>query len=246
MKKIPLSKGQYALVDDDFVVEHKYYAHWYPSIQSFYAERMVPVNGKQKKQGLAHDVLGVKRWELRDKGLVVDHINHDTLDNRRENLRLVTRSQNGFNQKPQKNTSSKYKGVTWYKAIGKWHTQIQVANVRYHLGYYVNEHDAAYVYNAAAKVLFQQYALLNDITGAVTDDRLRCKHFINKIQKQIIEDVLSENNKFEGGYTQKQPEKASLPILEKHETETPNNIHTSTEQGKIVCSTGEKKLWQKK
>src|SRR5690349_19592242 len=49
-----------------------------------------------------------------------DHINHDGLDNRRENLRSVTAAQNGWNTRSSRGTSSKYKGVSWNKAMGRW------------------------------------------------------------------------------------------------------------------------------
>lgn len=62
-----------------------------------------------------------------DKYTVIDHINGDKADNRLSNLRIVNRSQNGQNSKPQKvgKTYSKWKGVTWDAARGKWKCQIR-------------------------------------------------------------------------------------------------------------------------
>ena len=63
--------------------------------------------GCNRKKGMVYDILGIES----QKGMHVDHINGNTLDNRRANLRLVTPTQNARNKAPHKNTSSKYVGV---------------------------------------------------------------------------------------------------------------------------------------
>jgi hypothetical protein len=95
------------------------------------------------------------------KGLMVDHINHDTLDNRKENLRIVTNQQNTFNQKL-KNHSSKYKGVTWNSNSEKWCARIR-HNKPIYLGLFKDEKEAGMAYNEGAKKYFGEFALLNDI-----------------------------------------------------------------------------------
>ena len=96
------------------------------------------------------------------KGMMTDHINHNTLDNRRENLRVVTRSQNMRNQKSTCGTS-RYKGVYWRKDVNKWRAQITLDRKRVSLGFYEKEDDAALAYNAAAVQNYGDSACLNVI-----------------------------------------------------------------------------------
>jgi len=67
---------------------------------------------------------------------MIDHINHIKNDNRIENLREVTDSENGHNRGTPKNNSSGYKGVSWAKANKKWKSQIRIDNKYIFLGYY--------------------------------------------------------------------------------------------------------------
>jgi len=91
----------------------------------------------------------------------IDHINHQTDDNRLENLREVTRFQNQWNGSIQTGTSSQYKGVCWYKNYNKWKAQINVNGKKKHLGYFINPIDAARAYDRAALKYFGEYANLN-------------------------------------------------------------------------------------
>ena len=95
---------------------------------------------------------------------LIDHINGDTLDNRKCNLRVVTKQQNSFNaRKTRKKTSSKYKGVSWCKRRRKWIAYICKNYKLKNLGYFPDEKIAALAYNEAAKQLFGEYAHLNII-----------------------------------------------------------------------------------
>lgn len=95
-------------------------------------------------------------------GLLVDHRNTDTLDNRRSNLRLATRSQNSFNrQKTKSKTSSRFIGVCFDKRKGLWSACINFNRKRIWLGYFKNEIDAARAYDAAAKKYHGEFARLN-------------------------------------------------------------------------------------
>lgn len=93
-------------------------------------------------------------------GQFVDHINGNGLDNRRENLRLVTHQQNSFNQKHH-GGSSKFKGVSIDRISGSWRAYITVDGKRKHLGRHGTELDAAKAYDMAAKEFFGEYAKLN-------------------------------------------------------------------------------------
>ena len=106
MQKILLARGKVALVDDrdyGYLMQWKWYAH--KSYDAFYVRRNIPVNGKEKDKRMHRIIMCVP------KGMFVDHINHNTLDNRRENLRICTQSQNSHNAVLSTRNSSGYKGV---------------------------------------------------------------------------------------------------------------------------------------
>jgi hypothetical protein len=91
-----------------------------------------------------------------------DHIDHDGLNNQRDNLRPVDRRRNQQNRrKCARQTTSDHKGVYWQKASGKWRAQICVAGRLRSLGLYLVEEDAARAYDAAALAEFGEYAHLN-------------------------------------------------------------------------------------
>jgi hypothetical protein len=104
----------------------------------------------------------LSRWVLfNPKGLIVDHINGNRLDNRKLNLRVVNAKQNAQNSRPRKNSSSKYKGVCKDKKLNKWQAQIKINGKSMYLGSYVEEKEAAVAYNRAAKEAYGEYAYLN-------------------------------------------------------------------------------------
>jgi hypothetical protein len=148
MKEIPLSRGKIALVDDEDYSElakFKWCAHPNPS-RIFYATRNMP-NGKSRKTIRMHRVILPP-----PPGKEIDHINGNGLDNRKENLRIVTRRVNQQNQHVKKH--SKYPGVTWHKTSKKWLSQIRMPHQKQrYLGMFENELDAATTYLVACAVL---------------------------------------------------------------------------------------------
>jgi hypothetical protein len=94
---------------------------------------------------------------------VIDHINGNRLDNRKENLRVCTQSQNLQNATKRSGTSSTYKGVHFVFAKNKWQARINLAFGAVHLGYFSVEEDAAKAYNLAAIKHFGNFARLNNV-----------------------------------------------------------------------------------
>lgn len=154
MKKIKLTKGMVALVDDeDFERINSF--KWCVGKTSFhhYAMRR---DGKK--------TLFMHRFIVdAPKGLLVDHINRNGLDNRKENLRVCTAQQNRRNGGLSKLNTSGYKGVSWNKGIHKWSAYITANYKRIHLGYFDDKTEAARAYNNAAKQYFKEFNSSNII-----------------------------------------------------------------------------------
>ena len=95
-------------------------------------------------------------------GMVIDHINHDGMDNRSNNLRAATYSQNLYNRKKRSGaTYSKYKGTHWHKIHKKWAARITFEKKTIELGYYLSEIEVAKAYDRAAKKYHAEFACLN-------------------------------------------------------------------------------------
>ena len=95
---------------------------------------------------------------------IIDHINHNTLDNRKSNLRICTHLENNRNSKKRKDgLSSQYKGVTHSKKTGKFIAQINIKNKRKRIGQYNTELEATIAYNEHAKKFYGEFANLNII-----------------------------------------------------------------------------------
>ena len=93
--------------------------------------------------------------------IVIDHINGDTLDNRKANLRFATVAQNAQNRNKVKGCSSKYLGVTYHKRDERWQTQVRHNGKRHYVGLYLTEEEAARAYDIKAKELHKEFARLN-------------------------------------------------------------------------------------
>ena len=87
----------------------------------------------------------------------IDHINGDRADNRIGNLRAVTRSQNQYNKRPQRNASG-YRGVSWHKKSGKWCVRIGINDKVKSMGYYDDIELADLVAQEARSKFYGQYA----------------------------------------------------------------------------------------
>lgn len=157
MKEIKLSSEKIAIVDD---VDYERLSgfHWY--FDGRYAAKSL-WNRETKKETKIYMhklIVTVERNQF------VDHINGNKLDNRRENLRVVSKQQNNMNQSTQTRTKhSKYKGVSWDKSRNKWVAYCKKDGKMNYLGRFNNEEEAALAYNQKALELFGEFAKLNSI-----------------------------------------------------------------------------------
>jgi len=146
MKEIKLTQGLKTQVDDeDFDRLNQFNWCAVKSGNTFYAmRRSLVIDGKRESTLMHYEILG------KSLGYVSDHIDGDGLNNRRNNLRLVTKRQNNQNRKNQiRGKTSKYPGVDWYKQKGKWRARIYIDGRTEHLGFFVSELDAFNVYHEA-------------------------------------------------------------------------------------------------
>jgi hypothetical protein len=124
--------------------------------RKFYAVRFAKIGPGRTKLLNLHRVI-----TNAPKGLVVDHKNCDSLDNRRANLRLATRSQNNQNVPKRKNTSSRFIGVCFNKEHKKWCAYISYEGKSLWLGYFESEIVAAKAYDRAALKYYGDFARIN-------------------------------------------------------------------------------------
>ena len=134
-RKIPLTRGKFAIVDaEDFERLNRYKWRVCFGHGTCYAQRAVKVGKKWTSAMMHRDIIKVS------SDMIVDHINHNGLDNRKANLRPATIAQNAWNRRRKK---SKFTGVNWNKQMSKWRVAVSYQTNRKHIGYFDNEIEAA-------------------------------------------------------------------------------------------------------
>ena len=164
MKLIKLTQGRWATVDDDdyhWLNQWNWYAH--KDGRAYYAMRQQIIPAGNDTKGVAVKVRMHRLITHCPRTLQVDHIDHDGLNNRRDNLRCCTTAQNAYNALPSPNGTSRYKGVRFHKY--SWEARIQHNSNRIHIGCFSNEIEAAAAYDQKAKELFADFAYLNFPVG---------------------------------------------------------------------------------
>lgn len=151
MKEILTINGEVILVDDE---DFEFLSTYRWGIIKGYAVSLL-----SKKLGETKPRIRMHRFVTKcPNGMVVDHINGNPLDNRKENLRICTQHQNLLNRRKLK---PGYKGVYWQEHAKSWRAAIKYEKRRIHIGYFKNQKDAAEAYDKKAKELFGDFAFIN-------------------------------------------------------------------------------------
>lgn len=133
MKKIKLTKGYEAIVDDE---DYEYLNQWKWHYSCGYAVRERHYKAKPKTMRMHRVVNNTP------EGMITDHINRNTLDNRRCNLRTVTNVENQRNKVKSSRNTSGVTGVSWHTGYKRWIARVNMKNKRIELGSYINFEDA--------------------------------------------------------------------------------------------------------
>lgn len=156
MRTIPLTQGKVAIVDDeDFEWLNQWKWHVVSRSAMYAARSMWKGNRKKLNVRMHRMILSVKN------GMIVDHINGDSLDNRKSNLRVCRHANNMRNRKPVKGSSSRFIGVHFHIPRKKWVASLSTGNKYYYLGIFKNEEDAARARDIKATEMFGEFAYLN-------------------------------------------------------------------------------------
>ena len=152
MKRIQLTRELETIVDDqdfDVLVQYAWYAHLMRP--SFYAAR-----------GVGGTILLMHRFLLNAKpGEVVDHLNRNSLDNRRTNIRIATRSINCHNRVKEFVNKTGFRGVSKACEPNKWVAWIRKDRKSHYLGYFASPELAAHAYDVAALSIYGEHAVTN-------------------------------------------------------------------------------------
>jgi hypothetical protein len=158
-KMIPLTQGLFTLVDKDqyeYLNQFKWYAKWCNN--TFYVCRNTPKNNSKNRTTLSmhRQVMGFP------KGLEIDHIDNNGLNNIKTNLREATRKENSHNSISRKNHTTDFKGVCWKQTNKKYQAQsVDLNGKKKYLGLYDNPVIAALAVDDYNLKIFGKFAKLN-------------------------------------------------------------------------------------
>ena len=155
MKQISLTQGHFAVVDDDdfkTLSVFKWYAAKTTKAGDFYAVRGIRRRGTYQNVRMHRVIMSAKTGE------VVDHRNHNTLDNRKDNLRLVTNSQNAMNRKGANiNSRTGIRGVYFDNVEKKFRATIRVDGRQKSIGRFRTIKAAAIAWDKAKNDFYGEY-----------------------------------------------------------------------------------------
>jgi hypothetical protein len=156
-RKIRLTEGKFTLVDQNDFYRLNIF-QWFAEGKGDRLYAMRPLLSRDKPSRMVRMHRDITNAP---PGILVDHKNGNGLDNRRDNLRLATHTQNMQNRRKLKNTSSKFIGVHFDKHSAQWRARITYKAKKLHLGRFDNEIAAAKAYDAVARKYHGEFARLN-------------------------------------------------------------------------------------
>ena len=164
MKFVQITQNKFAIVDDeDFERINQYKWHATKAGNTYYASHSTWNSSRKRKSAIF-----MHRIILRaPKGMCVDHINGNGLDNRKINLRLCTAQQNSQYRPHHNLGSSQYHGVHWHKKKKRWQSLIETKGKCTFIGLFKTEEGAALAYDKKAKELFGEFATQNFSGGVI-------------------------------------------------------------------------------
>ncbi len=164
MKQIKLTRGRFALVDDeDYEKLMKFSWAFNPEGLGYAVRKGNQRRGEPRTIQMHREILDMVCDKTKNK--IIDHINGNGLDNRKSNLRFANTQKNAFNRKkPTGDFTSKYKGVLKRKNKPGWIARIKFNDRHIELGTYEYEELAAAVYNFASRIMFGEFRRENKPT----------------------------------------------------------------------------------
>ncbi len=156
-RKIYLGEGQWTILEQEDYYRLRHFK-WvlYGGGHNWYAARL-KIAGPYKTRTISMH----REIMHAPKGILVDHRNCESLDNRRSNLRFATKRQNILNRRKRKNLTSKYHNVHFDKTENVWDCRITYKGKQVRIGRFKNEIEAARAYDEAAKKYYGEFARLN-------------------------------------------------------------------------------------
>lgn len=161
MKVIKLTRGRVALVDDeDYEELSKYKWHAIKGNSTWYATRSVYLGGGRKNRITKSIIMHRQIMGAENSSEIIDHVDHDGLNNQKNNLRNTTYNGNNKNKSSKKTESStsKYLGVNFDKNRNRWRARIRVNDKEIYIGRFKCEIEAAKAYDKAARKHHGEFA----------------------------------------------------------------------------------------
>lgn len=183
MKEINLTKGYKTIIDDDDYARVSCLKWCASETGSGHVYARTSIN--KKTTSMHRFIMGLQRGDQRE----VDHVDGDTLNNQRSNLRICTRAQNSANTKKSGGCASPFKGVQ--RGMSGWQVAICANGEKHYFGEHATQIAAAAIYNREARRLFGEFAKVNNLPCenevlAIIDQVQELKNQISALEKSLL------------------------------------------------------------